>query len=514
MSTGQRLAIGGTLALAAVLAVTDLLAAMRGGGGMRGGGVRSAPSVSRPSASRPVAVRPSAPSRSVAPARSMTPISAGGSGARVSQGIQTRPSVSQPVARPGVATRPGSAATMSAVRPMNYGSISRAGATAGLAAAGGATRAARSGYGGRDIQSGHTLRGGDYVAIDGPRGEFGAIRGPGGTVAAGARGPGGEAVTGVRGPRGNWVVDRVPDGCVQVDWGAHRYWHYGHYWYAPVWYDDDWRWEYRYPPVGYWYQSLPEDNDTITVSNVTYYVSDSVYYQEGEKDGEDGFVVVPPPGADSASQALAVLQRTCDFLGGLTSFTAVVDATMDRYLETGDKVPVSGLRVIRVQQPDRMAVDLTGTAQDQRMVYADGTLTVVDRRDGRSTSFDLPSRIEDAIPDLQEKRNIQMPFGDLLQRDAFDALSIGVKSAEYVGEVKLGEADCQHAAFSQEDLDWELWVKTGDEPLPMKISVTYKTAPQRPRFTWTCLAWEVNQAQPADAFAVERPEAMPPSPSQ
>jgi hypothetical protein len=412
-----------------------------------------------------------------------------------------------------VTDRPALTAPLSTVRPQNYGSVSESGSGAGLAmaagVAGGAALAS-SARGNRDVQTGQTPGGGNYVAVEGPRGEFGAIRGPGGGTAAGARGPGGEEIAGVRGPRGNWIVDRTPDGCHDINWGGHEYWCDDYYWYAPVWYDDDWYWEYRYPPVGYWYEDLPVNCETVTVSNVTYYVSDSMYFEAGAKEGKNGYVVAPPPATNSAGQALAVLQRTCDFLGSVTSFTAQVDVTIDRYLESGDKVPTSSRRTIRVQQPDHAAADVVGAKENQRMVYNGKTWTAIDRLNAKHFSIGTLPRLEDALPDLRQKRKVNMPFGDLLQRDAFDTLSIGVKSAEYVGVQDLNGTPCHHVAFTQDKVDWELWVKTGDQPLPMKLVASYKTAPKTPRFTWICAKWEINQPQPPGAFAVELPIAQKP----
>jgi hypothetical protein len=165
--------------------------------------------------------------------------------------------------------------------------------------------------------------------------------------------------------------------------------------------------------------------------------------------------------------------------------------TEERYLEAGDKVPVSSHGVIMVRQPDQMTLEWIGELRDQRVDYNGKSVTVTEHQTAKSLSLEAPPRLEDMLPKFKAQHDLHMPFGDLLQRDAFDVLSLGLKSAEYVGLRKVNGVDCHQLAFAQDDLDWALWVQAGSQPLPMKITIDYKTATQNPRYRWECRKWEV-----------------------
>ena len=47
----------------------------------------------------------------------------------------------------------------------------------------------------------------------------------------------------------------------------------------------------------------------------------------------------------------------------------------------------------------------------------------------------------------------------------------GVTSARYLGVEKVGEAECDHLAFSQEQGDWDMWVDRGPKPLLRKETI-------------------------------------------
>ena len=63
---------------------------------------------------------------------------------------------------------------------------------------------------------------------------------------------------------------------------------------------------------------------------------------------------------------------------------------------------------------------------------------------------------------------------------------------------------CQHYAFRQDDIDWQIWIQKGDNPLPRKLVITTKTDEARPQhtavYTWN-LAPSFNDA----AFTFDPP---------
>jgi hypothetical protein len=48
-----------------------------------------------------------------------------------------------------------------------------------------------------------------------------------------------------------------------------------------------------------------------------------------------------------------------------------------------------------------------------------------------------------------------------------------------------------HYAFREPEVDWEVWIQDGDQPLPRKLSIVDRTDPSHPTFT-ARLSWTIN----------------------
>jgi len=66
-----------------------------------------------------------------------------------------------------------------------------------------------------------------------------------------------------------------------------------------------------------------------------------------------------------------------------------------------------------------------------------------------------------------------------------------LKSAYDVGTATIDGVETDHYAFREADVDWEVWIQQGDQPLPRKIVIVDRTDPSRPTFT-SRLRWQVN----------------------
>lgn len=62
-----------------------------------------------------------------------------------------------------------------------------------------------------------------------------------------------------------------------------------------------------------------------------------------------------------------------------------------------------------------------------------------------------------------------------------------IQAAIDVGPSSVGGILCDHYAFRQEDVDWQLWIERSDTPLPRKLVITTRKEAQPQyvaRLTW------------------------------
>jgi hypothetical protein len=170
-------------------------------------------------------------------------------------------------------------------------------------------------------------------------------------------------------------------------------------------------------------------------------------------------------------EAIAALKRSSEFLQTLKSFNIRVEASTDEVLDSGQKVQFGSFANISVVRPNRLRADVIDD-QKQRQFYYDGkTLTVYGKVVNYYASVSAPKTIKEMLAFAESKYGLEWPLADLL---APESLAENVKSAFSVGQGRVGGVLCEHYAFRQDEVDWQIWIQTGNKPLPRKIVITSK----------------------------------------
>jgi hypothetical protein len=68
-----------------------------------------------------------------------------------------------------------------------------------------------------------------------------------------------------------------------------------------------------------------------------------------------------------------------------------------------------------------------------------------------------------------------------------------------LGPTTIDGVKTTHYAFREPEVDWEVWIQDGNQPLPRKLSIVDRTDAARPTFT-TRLSWTVNPTFNASDF--------------
>ncbi|WP_323844375.1 DUF2092 domain-containing protein [Microbulbifer magnicolonia] len=198
--------------------------------------------------------------------------------------------------------------------------------------------------------------------------------------------------------------------------------------------------------------------------------------------------------------SIKALQEMATYLGSLKSIAFDAATFTEAVLDNQQKLLVPGVVRYLAVKPDKLRVELLGESI-KRHFYHDGTkFTLVAPREGYFAELDAASSTRDALVMAARDFGIEVPFADLLEwghtRDAWKNISEGF----LVGMDKVDGKETQHWAFRGPNLDWEIWIATGDKPLPLRISTVNTRDPTRPRFVAT-LKWSEAQVPKAEQFS-------------
>ena len=98
-----------------------------------------------------------------------------------------------------------------------------------------------------------------------------------------------------------------------------------------------------------------------------------------------------------------------------------------------------------------------------------------------------------------------MPGADLLLTRVYDELMADVIDAKHIGHGVVDGVECEHLAFRNPDLDWQLWVEIGPQPIPRKYVITNKAVTGAPQYTLRIKEWRTDVQVAADAFSFRAP---------
>jgi len=212
----------------------------------------------------------------------------------------------------------------------------------------------------------------------------------------------------------------------------------------------------------------------------------------------------PEPAIDP--QARELVQRMSNALAQLEHFDLLVADTIDDVLDTGQKIQYTHIRSATVSRPDKLKIEVKGDITN-RVWWKDGkTVTMLDTANNVYGQIDDPGTIEQLVDLLSERYGVQSPLADLFSPDLEEIMADGMQTGEYLGIHLAGRTECHHLAFTDENIDWQVWIDTGEKALPRKLLITYKQLPGQPQYTAMVERIEELSEVADDVFAFEPPE--------
>jgi len=203
----------------------------------------------------------------------------------------------------------------------------------------------------------------------------------------------------------------------------------------------------------------------------------------------------PVPAVDPA--AIKALDGMSAYLRTLKTYYVEAATATDDVLADGQTDQSTGKTVIVVQMPNKLFAETSSDRQSRSYVYDGKTFTLYARRAGYYATVPAPATLRELADVLSEKYDIEVPLADLFLWGAPGWGTGDITAAVDLGPAEVGGTTCQHYAFRQEGVDWQIWIQKGDFPLPRKLVITSTDDEARPRhiavYTWN-LAPSVNDA--------------------
>jgi hypothetical protein len=204
--------------------------------------------------------------------------------------------------------------------------------------------------------------------------------------------------------------------------------------------------------------------------------------------------------AGIAPEAKQILKASTDFLSSQQRFSADTRNTLEIVLKSGQKIEFNSTGRQSVQRPNKLRSERSGDLVEQLFVYDGKSLTLYQPHEKVYAQVAAPGTLEEMLDFAREKYDVVAPFGDMLFKNAYDILMDGVTEGIVVGQAVIEGVVCDHLAFRAPDVDWQIWIQQGAQPLPRRIVITTLDLPNAPQFAVTVARWNLEPTFDAQTF--------------
>ncbi|MGH6990509.1 MAG: DUF2092 domain-containing protein [Stellaceae bacterium] len=207
-----------------------------------------------------------------------------------------------------------------------------------------------------------------------------------------------------------------------------------------------------------------------------------------------------------APRAEQLLHQAGAYLGSAGEFTFHADITFDHVLPSGQKLEFFGTEDVALKRPDRLYVEWRGDLGDRQFWYDGKTVTLYDPALPFYAAAAAPSSIDAMLEKVITQLGFSPPLSDFLESDPTRSLQGKIQYGFDLGMTEVGGQQCHSLGFVQKDIDWQIWIGDGPQPVPCKIVITYKADPSQPQFRAVFSEWDFAPRIDDTVFTADLPQ--------
>ena len=223
----------------------------------------------------------------------------------------------------------------------------------------------------------------------------------------------------------------------------------------------------------------------------------------------------PPVAATSpeSQDAKALLMRMADVLANTKAFSVTITAGYDVVQDDGQKIEFGEVRQVLVDRPDRLRVQLEQSDGDKFAIYFDGKdLIMFSSKENVFTKVEKQGSVDDMLRYVVFDLQTPIPLALLWASSIKEELEKRTTEVDYVERTSIDGKPVDHLAGRMADVDFQMWVAQGEQPLPLRVIITYKKDTGQPQFSANLSDWNLAPKIEDAAFAFSPPagaEAIP-----
>ena len=174
--------------------------------------------------------------------------------------------------------------------------------------------------------------------------------------------------------------------------------------------------------------------------------------------------------------------------------------------DDGQKVEFGEVRHVLIDRPNHMRVQAEMSNGETLTMYFDGkTFIMFSPKEDVFAKLEKPGSVDDVMKFIVLDLQTPIPLSMLLLASIKEELEKRITEVDYVEQTSIAGKPADHLAAWTADIDFQVWVAQGEQPLPLRVVITYKRAPGQPQFSADLSDWNLAPKIEESAFAFSPP---------
>ncbi|MFT5730421.1 MAG: hypothetical protein ACI8PB_004601 [Desulforhopalus sp.] len=195
-----------------------------------------------------------------------------------------------------------------------------------------------------------------------------------------------------------------------------------------------------------------------------------------------------------------LVKAMSDYMASQKAISFAYDATLEVVSVDNQKLALASSGTVTLNRPDKLRATRSGGFADIEMIFDAKTLTLLGKNANLYAQIDVPGSIDHLIDELHNTYNRPLPGADLLITNVDEELMSEVVDVKDLGSGVVGGTECDHLAFRNKDVDWQIWIAQGDRPYPCRYVITSKLIAEGPQYSIQFRDWKTGTEVAADDF--------------
>ena len=175
-----------------------------------------------------------------------------------------------------------------------------------------------------------------------------------------------------------------------------------------------------------------------------------------------------------------LLRQMTDYLASLQSFRVNSSAVDEVVLKSGQKLQLASESQVSVVRPNRLRSEQVGARNGLAFWYDGTSMTLECKANDTYATVPAPATLDATIDKARKDFQIEAPGADLLYSRPYDILTEQVTGGKVIGRETVDGIAATHLAFTGEEVDWQIWIQEGAQPLPVRYTITTKGIKSQP----------------------------------